>query len=77
LIEVPNHSHGVEQLTATAVRAALARMSLEEAVMSGDPLESEVLGVLHEATGGWGIRTTRVELRMTPVRTGENNDNTE
>lgn len=75
--QVGNYSYGVEQLTATAVRAALDRMSLEEAVMSGDPLESEVLGVLQEAAGRWGIRTTRVELRMTPVHPGENNDNTE
>jgi regulator of protease activity HflC (stomatin/prohibitin superfamily) len=56
-----DYSQGVERPAATAIRAVLGRMPLEEAVMSGDPIDREVLTVLQEATGDWGVKTTRVE----------------
>jgi hypothetical protein len=71
----------LDRLAATAIGAALSRLPLEEAVMSrdmsGDRLNREVLTARRDATGGRGSRTTRVELPLKPVSTGENNDNTE
>ena len=61
--EIANYIIGVEQLTTTTLRNVVGGMSLEQALTSRDRINSQLRGVLDEATGRWGIRVARVELK--------------
>jgi regulator of protease activity HflC (stomatin/prohibitin superfamily) len=61
--EISSYINGVEQLTTTTLRNLIGGMSLEEALISRDRINSQLRGVLDEATGRWGIRVARVELK--------------
>jgi regulator of protease activity HflC (stomatin/prohibitin superfamily) len=61
--EIANYIQAVEQLTMTTLRNIVGGMDLEEALTSRDEINSRLRGVLDEATGKWGIRVNRVELK--------------
>jgi regulator of protease activity HflC (stomatin/prohibitin superfamily) len=61
--EISNYIVGVEQLTTTTLRNVVGGMSLEETLTSRDQINGQLRGVLDEATGRWGIRVARVELK--------------
>ncbi|WP_340538394.1 SPFH domain-containing protein [Nocardioides sp. GXZ039] len=61
--EIANYIEGVEQLTTTTLRNIVGGMDLEETLTSRDSINSGLRGVLDEATGKWGIRVNRVELK--------------
>ncbi|MFI6025046.1 SPFH domain-containing protein [Amycolatopsis magusensis] len=61
--EISNYIVGVEQLTTTTLRNLVGGMSLEETLTSRDQINGQLRGVLDEATGRWGIRVARVELK--------------
>lgn len=61
--EIQNYIWGVEQLTVTTLRNVVGSMDLEETLTSRDSINSQLRGVLDEATGKWGIRVNRVELK--------------
>jgi len=61
--EISNYIVGVEQLATTTLRNLVGGMSLEETLTSRDQINSQLRGVLDEATGRWGIRVARVELK--------------
>jgi regulator of protease activity HflC (stomatin/prohibitin superfamily) len=61
--EIQNYIWGVEQLTVTTLRNVVGSMDLEETLTSRDQINSQLRGVLDEATGKWGIRVNRVELK--------------
>lgn len=61
--EISNYIVGVEQLTTTTLRNVVGGMSLEETLTSRDAINQQLRGVLDEATGRWGIRVARVELK--------------
>ena len=61
--EISNYIVGVEQLTITTLRNVVGGMSLEETLTSRDAINGQLRGVLDEATGRWGIRVARVELK--------------
>jgi len=61
--EIANYIQGVEQLTMTTLRNIVGGMDLEETLTSRDAINSRLRGVLDEATGKWGIRVNRVELK--------------
>ncbi|KAA9166548.1 SPFH/Band 7/PHB domain protein [Amycolatopsis acidicola] len=61
--EISNYIVGVEQLTTTTLRNVVGGMTLEQALTSRDQINSQLRGVLDEATGRWGIRVARVELK--------------
>ncbi|MCR3718140.1 Regulator of protease activity HflC, stomatin/prohibitin superfamily [Prauserella flava] len=61
--EISNYIVGVEQLTTTTLRNLVGGMSLEDALTSRDQINQQLRGVLDEATGRWGIRVARVELK--------------
>jgi regulator of protease activity HflC (stomatin/prohibitin superfamily) len=61
--EISNYIVGVEQLTTTTLRNVVGGMSLEQTLTSRDQINNQLRGVLDEATGRWGIRVARVELK--------------
>jgi regulator of protease activity HflC (stomatin/prohibitin superfamily) len=61
--EIANYIQGIEQLTVTTLRNLIGGMALEKTLTSRDEINSELRGVLDEATGKWGIRVNRVELK--------------
>jgi regulator of protease activity HflC (stomatin/prohibitin superfamily) len=61
--EIQNYIWGVEQLTVTTLRNVVGSMDLEATLTSRDAINSQLRGVLDEATGKWGIRVNRVELK--------------
>jgi regulator of protease activity HflC (stomatin/prohibitin superfamily) len=61
--EISNYIVGVEQLATTTLRNLVGGMSLEETLTSRDEINGQLRGVLDEATGRWGIRVARVELK--------------
>ena len=61
--EINNYIVGVEQLTTTTLRNVVGGMTLEQTLTSRDKINGQLRGVLDEATGRWGLRVARVELR--------------
>ncbi len=61
--EIANYIAGIEQLTVTTLRNVIGGMSLEDTLTSRDEINGQLRGVLDEATGKWGIRVNRVELK--------------
>jgi regulator of protease activity HflC (stomatin/prohibitin superfamily) len=61
--EVANYIQAIEQLTVTTLRNVIGGMQLEETLTSRDQINAQLRGVLDEATGKWGIRVNRVELK--------------
>ena len=61
--EISNYIIGVEQLTTTTLRNVVGGMTLEQTLTSREVINNQLRGVLDEATGRWGLRVARVELR--------------
>ena len=61
--EINNYLGAVEQLTTTTLRNVVGGLNLEEALTSRDNINGQLRVVLDEATGKWGIRVGRVELK--------------
>jgi regulator of protease activity HflC (stomatin/prohibitin superfamily) len=61
--EIASYLQGVEQLTVTTLRNVVGSMDLEKTLTSRDTINSQLRGVLDEATGKWGIRVNRVEIK--------------
>ena len=61
--EINNYLGAVEQLTTTTLRNVVGGLNLEEALTSRDNINTQLRVVLDEATGKWGIRVSRVELK--------------
>lgn len=61
--EVANPLQAIEQITVTTLRNVIGSLSLEDALTSRDHINAQLRGVLDEATGKWGIRINRVELK--------------
>src|SRR4051812_26448851 len=61
--EVANPLQAIEQLTVTTLRNVIGGMTLEDSLTSRDRINTQLRVVLDEATGKWGIRINRVELK--------------
>src|SRR5437667_8031599 len=61
--EIANYIQAIEQLTVTTLRNVGGGMSLEDTLTSRDQINNQLRGVLDEATGKWGVRVNRVELK--------------
>src|SRR5437588_9497432 len=61
--EIANYIQAIEQLTVTTLRNVIGGLALEKTLTSRDEINSALRGVLDEATGKWGIRVNRVELK--------------
>src|SRR6266516_3307798 len=61
--EIGNYIQAIEQLTVTTLRNVIGGMALEKTLTSRDEINTQLRGVLDDATGKWGIRVNRVELK--------------
>ncbi|WP_343938199.1 SPFH domain-containing protein, partial [Pseudonocardia zijingensis] len=61
--EIASYLQAVEQLTVTTLRNVVGSMDLEVTLTSRDRINSLLRGVLDEATGKWGLRVNRVEIK--------------
>ena len=61
--EIANYIQAVEQLTMTTLRNIVGGMDLEGTLTSREQINGGLRGVLDEATGKWGIRVNRVEIK--------------
>src|SRR5919201_914800 len=61
--EIVNYIQAIEQLTATMLRSVIGSMDLEQTLTSRDKINNMLRGVLDDASGKWGIRVTRVEIK--------------
>ena len=63
MYEIASPITGIEQLTVTTLRNVIGGMDLERTLTSREEINNALRGVLDEATGKWGIRVNRVELK--------------
>ncbi len=61
--EIADVISAIEQLTVTTLRNVIGSLNLEQTLTSRDEINTRLRGVLDEATGRWGIRVNRVELK--------------
>ncbi|MDE3070078.1 MAG: SPFH/Band 7/PHB domain protein [Acidobacteriota bacterium] len=61
--EVANPLQAIEQLTVTTLRNVIGGLTLEETLTARENVNNELRTVLDEATGKWGIRINRVEIK--------------
>jgi regulator of protease activity HflC (stomatin/prohibitin superfamily) len=61
--EIANYIQAIEQLTVTTLRNVVGGMDLEQTLTSREDINQQLRGVLDEATGKWGVRVNRVELK--------------
>ncbi|GLY38062.1 paraslipin [Amycolatopsis sp. NBRC 101858] len=61
--EIASYLQAVEQLTVTTLRNVVGSMDLESTLTSRDAINSQLRGVLDDATGKWGLRVNRVEIK--------------
>ena len=61
--EIFNYIQAIEQLTVTTLRNVIGSLDLEQTLTSRDNINAQLRGVLDDATGRWGIRVNRVELK--------------
>jgi regulator of protease activity HflC (stomatin/prohibitin superfamily) len=61
--EIADYIAAIEQLTVTTLRNVIGGMTLEDTLTSRDKVSTALRTVLDEATGKWGIRVNRVELK--------------
>ncbi len=63
LYEIEDFVMGIEQITVTTLRNVVGGIDLEQALTSRETINSALRGVLDEATGRWGVRVNRVEIK--------------
>jgi regulator of protease activity HflC (stomatin/prohibitin superfamily) len=61
--EVANYLQAIDQLTVTTLRNLIGSMDLESTLTSRETINTRLREVLDEATGRWGIRVNRVEIK--------------
>src|SRR2546423_6821357 len=61
--EIANPVNAIDLLTVTTLRNVIGGMTLEQALTSRETINDQLRGILDDATGKWGIRAHRVELK--------------
>jgi regulator of protease activity HflC (stomatin/prohibitin superfamily) len=61
--EIASPVDAIDMLTVTTLRNVIGGMTLEQTLTSRDSINDQLRGILDEATGKWGIRVHRVELK--------------
>ena len=71
--EVAQPIVAIEQLSVTTLRNLIGGLDMEKALTSRDEVNAQLRTILDEATGEWGIRVIRVELKaIDPPTTVQN-----
>ena len=60
---VEHPMNAIENLTATTLRNIIGELDLDQTLTSRDIINSKMRSLLDEATGPWGIKVNRVELK--------------
>src|SRR5699024_11422497 len=60
---IPSSVDAIHQLSSTTLRNIIGGMTLEHALTSRDQINTTLSGQLDVATGKWGIKVSRVELK--------------
>ena len=61
--EIANPVDAIDMLSVTTLRNVIGGMTLEQSLTSRDSINDQLRGILDDATGKWGIRVHRVELK--------------
>jgi regulator of protease activity HflC (stomatin/prohibitin superfamily) len=61
--EINDPVNAIDLLTVTTLRNVIGGMTLEQTLTSRERINDQLRGILDEATGKWGIRVHRVELK--------------
>jgi len=61
--EVADYLQAIDQLTVTTLRNVIGSMDLEGTLTSREEINARLRAVLDDATGKWGIRVNRVEIK--------------
>ena len=61
--EVEDIEDAIKNLVLTNVRSQMGEFELEETYSSRKPINEKLLKELDEATGNWGVKITRVEVK--------------
>nr|WP_246222438.1 SPFH domain-containing protein [Phytoactinopolyspora limicola] len=61
--EVADYLQAIDQLTITTLRNVIGSMDLERTLTSREEINAQLRNVLDDATGKWGIRVNRVEIK--------------
>jgi len=61
--EIASPLQAIEQLTVTTLRNVIGGLTLEATLTARENVNTELRTVLDEATGKWGIRINRVEIK--------------
>jgi regulator of protease activity HflC (stomatin/prohibitin superfamily) len=61
--EIANFVSAIDLLTVTTLRNVIGGLTLEQTLTSRDSINDQLRGTLDDATGKWGIRIHRVELK--------------
>ena len=63
IVEVENYQYATSQLSQTTLRSVLGQVDLDDLLSRRERLNQQLQHILDEATDGWGIKVSAVEVK--------------